>query len=367
VTALIEGIVQGLRYNNGTQWLWGKLTYLGRDAMPSGDVKASLDFAAEGLTNLDTVVEWSKAGAHGNPWTLSVAPAAAASIAVDMDDETIKIYFVNAVTTVADVETMIDNIGDDLDSSVANGKLAVKTAGTGANVLTTAGDTMPSIDLAGGLFIEPKITVYNPEGDVIVDAQDMSQMSPSIADGFFAWWYYAIDTTVIATWIKAVNYRAVVDYTDSVLGQPTEENFLFDVAVQPFNDPLVTSEEVDKEHPTWRAFLPDTWADNESALGAWSVPINKAHRDLVRHLRGLKDHAHMIMDAGQLRNLAMAMTESHIAWAVDRLEGWRKHFDERVTSQLTGLEPLIIDRDDDQIIDADEEEGEVIQTTLFEK
>lgn len=355
----IEGVVQSLMYNNASQYLVCKLTHDGLDTLPYGDVKASLDFGAEGLTNLDTVIQFWQKGGHGNEWKIYTAPAATASITVGNDTKIILISFVNGVTTVANIETLIGLL------SGTDARIEIKTTGTGANILTTAGDTMVLTNMAGGTFLAaavPLITIHNPCGDVVVNAQAMTQAG----DEDSSWYVYSIDTTVIATWIKGVNYRAVVDYQEVNIGFVAQENFLFDVVAQSFYDPLITTEEIDKEHPTWSAFLPETW-DN------WQGSIRKAHRDLMRHLRGMKDHEgeliypHMIMDAGQLRNLAMAMTESHIAWAIDRLEGWREHYDERVTSELAGLSPLIIDRDDDQIIDADEEEGEVIQTTLFEK
>lgn len=107
-------------------------------AVADDAVAASADLGATAGTGaLDTVVRALEAGAAGNEITVELAPAIAAAL-VEVG-RNVRIDYVDGVTTVADVETLL----------ALSGLVAVATPGTGATVLVTA-DAFAATPLAGG-------------------------------------------------------------------------------------------------------------------------------------------------------------------------------------------------------------------------
>lgn len=99
-------------------------------------------------THIDTIIEAAAGGVAGNAWQVILMPGAGAGAGVAYEDAVNKIFtwvFQTGVSDVDDFETVIT-------ASVA---LAVETGGTGATLVTTAGDALYSGgDLSGGIARE---------------------------------------------------------------------------------------------------------------------------------------------------------------------------------------------------------------------
>jgi hypothetical protein len=117
-----------------------------QDTVPLvGHLHAALDLATK-TTHCNTVIEEAAAGTGGNSTT--IAFVAGDSINAGHLDESgypaIVFHFKTAVTTVANFETAI----------AASVHLAVRTPGTGANVLAVTVDEFTATNLAGGTSSE---------------------------------------------------------------------------------------------------------------------------------------------------------------------------------------------------------------------
>jgi len=315
-------------------------------------VKASFDFDTDGgLTNLDTIIQATSAGTWGNGWTVQVAAGAAAAITIDRTEKTILIEFVTTVTTVTNIETLIAAlVGEEA-------VIEVKTAGTGANVLTTAGDTLAASSLAGGLGGAMEAVVAATEGFLDYDAQtqefgvgekltggtstatgqimgdDRSGASGTLhltnVDGTFAddeaitdtsptagsatvngvlyscEHYYDLDASDSVTYPIGQDFRAEVIY--QIDGRTYQRQIYFDVCWYPMVYPLVTTQDVDEEHPTWIAKRPKKWKD-------WGPAIRAGHANLVRRIHGMDDQAaEFIRRESEMWRVSMAFTEERIA------------------------------------------------------
>lgn len=123
--------------------------------------------------DFDTVIEATAAGAAGNDITVSLAGDATASTAVVVTVnpalKTVDIRYKTAVNTIAEVEAAIDALTDVYKI------IAVKTAGTGATVLTASGDDVAATNLAGGIDeVVNEIPVITSQGNVQFAANDTS-------------------------------------------------------------------------------------------------------------------------------------------------------------------------------------------------
>lgn len=112
-------------------------------ATADGNAKAAVSFGTY-CTQLDTVMEYKTVGTGGNSWTVSVIPHTVLGGGAFFNEDTVNkkltILFETGVTTVANIETAIG----------LTTNFAVKTTGTGTNVLAAATDTAYDSALAGG-------------------------------------------------------------------------------------------------------------------------------------------------------------------------------------------------------------------------
>jgi hypothetical protein len=114
---------------------------------------------ATGIGGLDTVFEITAAGAQGNDWALIQQVGLAASVVVDLAFQRVTITFVDGVTTVGDIETLVGALAGDYDvvgRSAAGTALTELAAATDVGVVMFTGGaaaikTLPSVTSAGNI------------------------------------------------------------------------------------------------------------------------------------------------------------------------------------------------------------------------
>lgn len=120
-------------------------------------VKANLQYGG----NLDSIFEVSPSGTGGNAVTLAtVANAGAKAGSVTVVGNAVTVHYKDGETTVADVEALFTGQG----VAVTWGRVKVKTAGTGAQVLAAPGDTHAATAFIRGANAKP--TISNVSGIV---------------------------------------------------------------------------------------------------------------------------------------------------------------------------------------------------------
>jgi len=343
----------------------------GEQLLAPATVAADFDFDVDGgLTNLDTIIEATSPGTWANAWTVQVAAAVAAGITIDRTNKTILIEFITTVTTVTDIETLIGAlVGEEA-------VIEVGTAGTGANVLTTAGDTMAATALAGGVGLAMEAKIAKTEGFLDYDTQTaeyglgevatgaagatgrivgddrdgtsgtlrLSNVDGTYVDGealtdsdsgsgkvngvlWSAEHVYWLDASDDDTYPIAQGYRAEIVY--EIDGIRYERQIWFDVSWYPMAYPLVSTQDVDEEHPTWIARRPSEWKD-------WTPAIKSGHANLVRRIHAMEEQASdFVKRESEMWRLTMAFVEERIAiscgfpkeekdeWKANREAVWR--------------------------------------------
>lgn len=123
------------------------------DADVIGRLKAELDLAVPGSATLNTVIEATSAGTGGNSLTFRTLTGGPAGGTLSRIGNAFTYTYSDGVTTVADLEADINALAgaDDL--------IAVKTPGTGGNVLADPADTFGATALAGGTDGEGNFTL----------------------------------------------------------------------------------------------------------------------------------------------------------------------------------------------------------------
>jgi hypothetical protein len=109
-------------------------------------VKALLDCSTLATHHEDTVIEAFVAGSAGNGITIRLLgdSPGGGGVSIVVSNGAVTIHYESGVSTVAQVETAIGNLAG------ASKIIDVKTAGTGATVLTAPGDNFVATPLAGG-------------------------------------------------------------------------------------------------------------------------------------------------------------------------------------------------------------------------
>lgn len=117
-------------------------TYVAQSDPAYDETYAELDCGDLADGDLDTVIRAADRGAAGNDLTVQLIGdgALASNVVINEATDNIVIHYESGVSTVADVETAIG----------LSTKLAVKTTGTGATVLTAPADNFAATALAGG-------------------------------------------------------------------------------------------------------------------------------------------------------------------------------------------------------------------------
>ncbi|MGE3454300.1 MAG: hypothetical protein AB7O24_04225, partial [Kofleriaceae bacterium] len=121
-----------------------------------GGYASYLDFDGDlGLVNADTVVQWrGRPGTEGDTWEVELVAGVSLSLVDDDGDQITTLTFVDGVTTVAELEELIDSTST---------KIHVAVAGTPTNVLTAVDDE-GSDTLHDGDDATNAITVYARRG-----------------------------------------------------------------------------------------------------------------------------------------------------------------------------------------------------------
>lgn len=109
--------------------------------------QASKDFGTVGAGNFDSVLEAVVEGYAGNAITVELVGDSGLGAGVDIDvvGSVVTIHYESGVSTVGDIETAIAALAG------ADDIIDVKTAGTGATVLTAPADDSGPTALAGGM------------------------------------------------------------------------------------------------------------------------------------------------------------------------------------------------------------------------
>lgn len=108
-------------------------------------VKAELDMGEVGTGAFDTILQAHTAGEAGNAITVELVGDSGAGVSITQDGTAITIHYDPGTSTVGNVETAITAL------SGANDIIDVKTAGTGATVLSADDDAVSPTALAGGV------------------------------------------------------------------------------------------------------------------------------------------------------------------------------------------------------------------------
>lgn len=107
--------------------------------------EATMDFAAVGCINLDSVIAYAAVGAAGNDWRVNVVPrppdAGGVIINEDLINQVLTVSFEDAVSTVAAFEAAI----------MGTVNFVVAVPGTAINVLTSAADEVYNESMTGGV------------------------------------------------------------------------------------------------------------------------------------------------------------------------------------------------------------------------
>jgi hypothetical protein len=115
----------------------------------AGDATAKAELALDGVTtgNMDTVIEATTAGTAGNSLTIALVHSAGAANGGTLTrvGNAFTFTYKGGTTTVANFETAVTALAgaDDL--------IAVKTTGTGADILSATLDLLAATALAGGI------------------------------------------------------------------------------------------------------------------------------------------------------------------------------------------------------------------------
>jgi hypothetical protein len=193
----------------------------------------------------------------------------------------------------------------------------------------------------------PQVTLYNPSGTEIAAASDLTQVASK--DPI---WYKDVDASDTGVFEKGYNYRAAVSFV--VDSETHEDHVLLDVVLWPFNDPLVSSEEIDEQHPEWVGLRPKGWRN-------WQKPIEQSHVELSRDLRAMRDtkgdpiYPNRIIDRGQLRLVEIAYVERVIADKLRMADETKAYYRQRAIEAFSNFNLFYVDADDDLVPDEDEE------------
>lgn len=120
-------------------------------------IAATKAFKGAISTGFNTVIEATTAGAAGNSLSVSLVGDSTSGVTITDDGSNFVIHYKSGTSTVANVETAIAALAG------AHDLIGVKTAGTGATVLTApASDSGPKF-LAGGAdaYIEKPVVTSN--------------------------------------------------------------------------------------------------------------------------------------------------------------------------------------------------------------
>lgn len=188
---------------------------------------------------------------------------------------------------------------------------------------------------------DPTVVIYDPAGAEVKASTNLTELPGT------HWWYVEIDASATDTWELGFNYRAQVDFIVETV--PVQDNFLVDVVMWPFNEPLVTTEEIDRMHPAWIGKRPSDWQD-------WTEAIEMAHLRLSKDLRNLRDgngnyiYPNRILDRGDVRMIAIAYTKAQIAESIRMKEETIERYDMKAVAAFENFNKLLMIEGDDSMV-----------------
>ena len=205
--------------------------------------------------------------------------------------------------------------------------------------LRDAGDDLTLPDAA------PTVTLYDPAGTEVQASAAMSQV------GSTAIYTIAVDTTTTTSFPKGANYRARIKYILATVSKYL--NFFFDVCMDPINDPLWSTEDIDTKYPMWKVMRPGDWSD-------WKEAIEEAHRWLLVELRRMKDNTgemvypFRILSRSSLQQVELWFIKAVLVEATNSEEEEKIAARNFAVNELAKFTEFYLDRDDDLVRDSDE-------------
>ncbi len=321
----------------------------GRIVAPASAVD-EFDFDVDGgLAKLDTIIQMASPGDLG--WTVQVAAAVAAAVTINRLAKTILIEFVTTVTTVTDIEALITAlVGDEA-------RIEIGTAGTGANVLATATDTLAATALIGGvgaamdrktpvtegwLNYDTQTVAYGigedltggtstAKGRITDDRQagaagrlhlmnvdgeyEDNETATDSGDGpgsakvngvlFSCEHFYDLDASSESSYPIGRHYQAVIRY--EIDGKAFKRPLFFDVVWFPMANPMVTTTDIDELYPAYVRRRPTQWKD-------WGPAIRAGHSELVDRINKRDEQADEYVKREQeMYRMEMALIRAQIA------------------------------------------------------
>lgn len=190
-----------------------------------------------------------------------------------------------------------------------------------------------------------KCVIYDPSGDVALAATALTQVGSTAI--------FYIDVDASDTDVYQLGYNYICHYYWEASGLESEDRVFLDVVKWPFNQPLVSSEEIDEMKPAWAGKKPGGWS-------TWKVAIEEGHKNLATDLREMRDnknrpiYPNMILDRSQLRRVEIAYVYKEIALSGIRMtEKERNTYIDGADMAIPSL--LLVDQDDDLVADTDDE------------
>jgi hypothetical protein len=157
-------------------------------------------------------------------------------------------------------------------------------------------------------------------------------------------YYYDVDASSTSNYALGTAYIATITYSD---GTSSFTRYLyFDVAFYPMSFALVTTEDVENDHPSWTAARPQAWLD-------WTPAIGRAHGDLVRRIYAAGEQASaFVRREDELFRIQMAMVEAIIAREIGLTAEEIKYWEQKASEAWTSRGNFTVDDDDDSDIDS---------------
>lgn len=169
-------------------------------------------------------------------------------------------------------------------------------------------DSINAISATEGVIKLTGITGAFQNNETLTDTGSGSVTVAGTAHSSIA--YYDLDASSTDNYPASESFRADVVFAHATVAD--RRSFFFDCVMYPFNETLVSSEEIDERHPDWIRRKPKSATDSSKTVD-WSTAIEAAHAEIARRIRGKGKRAHAIIKSEELYPYEFAFAEAEIA------------------------------------------------------